>query len=504
MNIDKMKLGFFLRALPAAMLVSGCAVGPNFTRPAHSSVENYTFETLPVQTASVDTVAGASQRFVPARDIPAQWWDVFQSEPLNGLIEQALRANPSIPAANAALRAAQENVRAQRGAYFPQVGANLTSNRQSSADVISPTLTSGDNLYNLHTAQLNISYTPDVFGANRRQVEALQAQADYQRFQLEAAHLSLASNVVASAVQIASLRGQIGATRSTIEILVNQLAILRRQLELGAIAEANVIAQEGTLAQTRATLPNLMKQLAQQQDLLAVLTGRQPGEVQAVELDLSDFRLPTELPVSLPSSLAEHRPDIRSAEEQLHSAAAQIGVATANMYPQITITGGLGSTATRVADLFTGGTGFWSLAGSLTQPIFQGGSLLHRKRAAEATYEQAAYQYRSTVLSAFQNVADVLHAIRFDAETLFAAAIVERTALQSLNIARRQVELGDTSYLALLTFEQAYQQAKLNTVQAQAARLTDTAALFQALGGGWWNREPATAPAQIEAKRNAG
>jgi NodT family efflux transporter outer membrane factor (OMF) lipoprotein len=490
---DTLKAKRRFLAFAIATLLSGCAVGPDFIQPQRPAVDGYTFEALPTQTASVDTIAGASQRFVPAADIPAQWWTVFQSERMNALIGQAIRANPSIPAAEAALRAAQETVRAQRGAYLPQVGANLASTRQSTAELISPALASGDNLYNLHTAQLNISYTPDVFGANRRQVEALQAQADYQRFQLEAAHLSLSANVVATVVQIASLRGQIGATQSTIQILLDQLGILHRQLELGAIAEANVIAQEGTLAQTRATLPNLMKQLAQQQDLLAVLTGAYPGEVQAMELDLGDLHLPQALPISLPSSLAEHRPDIRSAEQQLRAASAQVGVATANMYPQITITGGLGSSATRVADLFAGGTGFWSLAGSLAQPIFQGGSLLHRKRAAESTYEQALYQYRGTVLSAFQNVADALHALRFDADTLAAAATVERTALQSLNIARRQVELGDTSYLALLTFEQAYQQARLSTVQAQAARFADTAALFQALGGGWWNRDQAAA-----------
>lgn len=471
------------------MHLSGCAVGPDFTPPTPPAVGSYTSEPLPEQTASVDTIAGAAQRFMPAADIPAQWWTLFESERLNALIEQAIRANPSIPAAEAALRAAQETVRAQRGAYLPQVGTNLATTRQNTAQLVSPTLASGDNLYSLHTAQLNISYTPDVFGANRRQVEALQAQTDYQRFQLEAAHLSLSSNVVASVVQIASLRGQIAATESTIQILLNQLNILRRQLELGAIAEANVIAQEGTLAQTRAILPNLMKQLAQQQDLLAVLTGAYPGQLQALVLDLADLHLPLALPTSLPSSLAEHRPDIRSAELQLHAASAQVGVATANMYPQISITGGLGSSATRVADLFTGGTGFWSLAGSLAQPLFQGGSLLHRKRAAEAAYDQALYQYRSTVLAAFQNVADVLHALLFDADTLAAAATVEHTALQSLNIARRQVELGDASYLALLTFEQTYQQSRINTVQAQAARLTDTAALFQALGGGWWNRE---------------
>lgn len=478
-------------AAAAVLALTGCAVGPDFHRPEAAAPPVYTSEALPVQTASAATVAGAPQTLVTGADIPARWWSVFHSEPLNHLIEQALRANPNVPAAEAALRAARENVLAQRGAYWPQAGGTFTSTRQKSPDAVSPTLASGDSLYTLHTAQLNISYTADVFGLNRRQVEALQAQVDYQRFQLEAAQLSLTSNVVSAVVQVASLRGQIDATRSTLQILGDQLQILRKQLELGAIPEVNVIAQETTLAQARAVLPGLMKQLSQQQDLLAVLTGRTPAEMEALEIGLGDLQLPQELPLSLPSMLARHRPDIRSAEAQLHAASAQVGVAAANMYPQITLNAGVGSSATRVADLFAAGTGLWSIAGSIAQPLFQGGTLLHRRRAAEASYEQSLFQYRAVVLTAFQNVADALHALRYDAEILVEAATVERKARQTLTIAQRQVELGDTSYLALLTAQQSYQQARLNTVQAQAARLSDTAALFQALGGGWWNNDSA-------------
>lgn len=477
----------------ASCMLLGCAVGPDFQPVSEPARSGYTAEALPPQTASAEAPGGAAQTFVPGADIPARWWDVFHCEPLDRLIEQALRANPTLPAAEAALRVAQENALAQRGAYWPQVSANLSSTRQKSPDILSPAVASGESLYTLHTAQLNISYTADVFGLNRRQAEALEAQVDSQRFQLEAAQLSLTSNVVATVIQIASLRGQIDATQSTLQILGDQLVILRRQLELGAIPEVNVIAQEGTLAQARAVLPGLMKQLAQQQDLLAALTGRTPAETQALQIGLEDLHLPQEVPLGLPSALAQHRPDIRSAEAQLRAASAQVGVAVANMYPQITLNAGLGSSATRVADLFTGGTGLWSIAGAIAQPLFQGGTLLHRKRSAEATYEQALHQYRNTVLAAFQNVADALHAIRFDAEGLAQAAIVERRAHDTLTIAQRQVELGDTSYLALLNAQQTYQQARLNTVQAQAARLSDTAALFQALGGGWWNDRRASA-----------
>lgn len=475
----------------ATCALAGCAVGPDFHLPSESSPARYTPEPLPSTTASAQTVAGEPQSFVSGADIPARWWDVFHCEALNRLIQDSLRANPSVPAAEAALRAARESWLAQRGAYWPQAGASLSSSRQKSPDVLSSPTASGDSLYTLHTAQLNISYTADVFGLNRRQVEALRAQVDVQAFQLQAAQLSLTSNVVAAVIQIASLRGQIEATRSTLQILGDQIAILRRQFELGAIPEANVIAQEGTIAQAQAALPGLMKQLAQQHDLLAALTGRHPAELEPLQIGLQDLQLPRELPLSLPSRLAEHRPDILSAQAQLHAASAQVGVAVANMYPQITLTAGVGSSATRVADLFTGGSGLWSIAGSIAQPLFQGGTLLHRKRAAEASYDQALYQYRSTVLAAFQNVADALHALRYDAESLAAAATVERKALETLQIAQRQLELGDTSYLALLTAQQTYQQARLNAVQAQAARLADTAALFQSLGGGWWNSDRA-------------
>jgi NodT family efflux transporter outer membrane factor (OMF) lipoprotein len=290
---------------------------------------------------------------------------------------------------------------------------------------------------------------------------------------------------VAAAVQIAALRGQIAATESTLSILDAQLGILKRQLELGAIAEANVVAQQATIAQTRASLPPLMKQLAQQEDLLAVLTGQFPGQVKTIRFDLADLALPAEIPVSLPSRLVHARPDIQSAEAQLHAASAQVGVAVANMYPQITLTGSWGASAEAISTLFTAGTRFWSLAGNVTQPLFQGGQLLHKKRAAEATYEQAFAQYRNVVLSAFQNVADALHALNFDAQALAAAVEAERSTLESLNIARKQMELGDVSYLSLLTAEQAYQQARLTVVQTRANRLADTAALFQALGGGW-------------------
>jgi NodT family efflux transporter outer membrane factor (OMF) lipoprotein len=470
------------------ILVAGCVVGPDFQRPSAPTVDRYTQQPLPAQTASVEVKGGETQRFVQNMDIPGQWWTLFHSKPLDDLIEQALKANPDLEAAQAALRGAWENVYAQQGAFFPTVDGGFNPTRQKIATVLSSPLANGNNIYSLHTAQVVVAYAPDLFGGARREVESLKAQADSQRFQLEAAYLTLTANVVAAAVEEAALRGQIEATGKIIEFQSKSLELLNRQYELGQIAAVDVVAQEAALAQMQAMLPPLEKQLAQQRDLLTRLIGRFPSERLVEKFELSSLQLPQELPVSLPSRLVLQRPDIRFAEEQLHSASAEIGVNIADRLPNITLSANLGSSATAISQLFTFGTGFWALSANLTQPIFQGGTLLHRQRAAEAAYDVAAAEYRSAVLSAFQNVADTLHAIHCDADALKAAVAAERAADRSLSIAQRQLELGDASYLELLNTERAYQQAKINLVQALANRYADTAALFQALGGGWWNR----------------
>jgi NodT family efflux transporter outer membrane factor (OMF) lipoprotein len=475
-----------------AVALAGCSVGPDFVRPTPPAIKKYTDQALPDTTVSAPTAGGDTQRFTTGADIPAQWWTLFRSAPLDALIERALTANPTIDAAEAALRAAQENVYAQQGAYFPSVSANLSASRQKDAiGVVSPTAASGSAYLTLRTAQVNVSYVADVFGLNRRQVESLEAQAANQRFQLEAARLTLTSNVVATAIAIASLREQIAATESTVQLAEDLLRLLQRQLDLGAIPEANVIAQRTAVAQAAAQLPPLRKQLAQQNDLLAVLVGHSPGEEPPPELELSSLTLPQNLPVSLPSALVEQRPDVRAAQELLHSASAQVGVAIANRLPQLTLNASGGSSASPGADLFKSSNLFWSVAAGLTEPLFDGNTLLHKQRSAEASYEQASAQYRSTVLTAFQNVADTLQALQLDAAALQAAVDAESSAAESLATSRRQVELGDTNPLLLLLAEQAWQQARINRVVAQAARYADTAALFQALGGGWWNAHAA-------------
>jgi NodT family efflux transporter outer membrane factor (OMF) lipoprotein len=474
----------------ASALLGACAVGPNFHRPEPPNVKGYQAEPLPVTVSAGMDAAGPvePQRLVNGMDLPAQWWTLFHSQALDELIDEALKVNPDIKAAQAALRAAWENVYAQRGFYFPTVTPDFNSSRERMAEPLASILSSGNYMFNVHTAQVTVAYVPDVFGGNRRQVESLQAQAEMQRFALEATYLTLTTNLVNAALTEAALRAQLEATHAIIDDQTRTLAAFRRQLVLGQMAEADVLVQEAQLAQTEATLPPLEKQLAQQRDLITALAGRFPGEDLTAKFELSGLSLPEDMPVSLPSRLVEQRPDIRAAEENFHSASAQIGVAIAARLPSIQLTGNIGSTATAIGQLFTAGTGFWSIAGDISAPLFDGGTLLHRERAARAAFDQAREQYRSTVISAFQNVADTLHAIQSDTDSVRTARAAAVAAARSLLIARRQLTLGDISELTVLAAEVTYRQAQIALAQAQANRYTDAAALFQALGGGWWNR----------------
>lgn len=478
-----------LLALGLGLALAGCAVGPDYQRPAAPPAQDYAPAATPARTAEASVPGGDAQQFVREMDIPGQWWTLFHSEPLNALIEDSLKHNPDVAAAQQALQAARENVRAQQGAFFPQLSASVDPTRQKTGQVVASNVVSNATLYNLTTAQLSISYTPDLWGGNRRQVESLVAQADAQRFQLEATYLTLTTNLVNAAVDEASLRAQIAATQDMIDSQSKILEANRRQRALGDLADSDIAAQEAALEQVRASLPPLQKQLAQQRDLLAALDGRSPDQDVSARFELDALQLPQALPMSLPARLVEQRPDVRMAEAQLHAACAQVGVASANRLPNIQISANGGSAADQMHDLFGKGTSFWNLGAAITAPIFDGGTLKHRQRAAEATYRQAAEQYRSTVMSALQNVADSLHAVQSDAEAMAASARAEQAAARSLAIAQRQHALGDISMVALLNAQVTYRQAELALVQARAARLADTVALFQALGGGWWHRQ---------------
>ncbi len=476
-----------LMIMTVMLLASSCAVGPDFLRPAAPDATGYTENALPEKTASADTAGGAAQAFVSGRDIPAEWWRLFSSPPLDTLIEQALKANPDLQAAEASLRQAQENVYAGEGALFPAVNANGDVTREKFSPAAFGNTGAPASLFTLYNASVSVSYGIDIFGGTRRELEALEAQEEYQRFQLEAAQLTLAANVVTASVQEAALRAEVKAAQDIVEIEQNQLNVLQEQLRLGAVAKTAVLAQEAALAQAQTALPPLQKQLSQQHNQLAALTGHLPSEKLEEEFDLTALHLPEELPVSLPSQLVEQRPDIRAAEAQLHAASAAIGVATAAMLPQITLSGNYGWETTRFSQMFTPSSNIWSLGAGLVQPIFHGGELLHERRAAVAAYDKAAAQYRSTVLQAFRNVADSLRALQYDADTLAAEAGAERAAADNLELAQAQFKAGASSYLALLDAQRTYGQTRIALAAAQATRFADTAALFQSLGGGWWN-----------------
>lgn len=471
------------------LLLSGCTVGPDFVRPAAPAATSYTQTPPPPTASAANVVGGESQRFIDGQDIPAGWWELFESPALNALVGRALKANPDLKAAEAALTVAHENMLAQRGAYFPTVSASLAASRSKTSAELSPTPSSGALLFNLFTPEVSVSFVPDVFGLNRRLVESLTAAEQEARFELTATYLTLTANVVVAAIQEAGLREQIRTTRELIAADEKSLEVLREQAAHGYASRLDVSAQEAQVAQATATLPPLLKQLAQQRDLLATLAGVfLPSEPLPEQFELAQLKLPQELPLSVPSRLIEQRPDVRQAEENLHIASAQIGVAIANRLPTFTITADIGASALTLSSLTSSDAGFWDLGGQITQPIFQGGTLIHKERAARAAYLQAKEQYRSAVIAAFQNVADTLAALEHNAEALRASVASTEAAKVTLDVVRAQQRAGYASYLQLLSAEQAYQTAVTGQVQAQINRFADTAALFQALGGGWWNR----------------
>lgn len=505
-----------LIALSALPLVGGCVVGPQYRRPALAPSQAYSPASLPASTGSAPgTSAGAAQSFDTAGAICAQWWTLFRSPALDRLIRRAFAASPTIDAAVAALKEAQENVYAQRGYFYPTVQASYQALRTrlsgNTASSSAPGLQgNGANIapfgpaepvtYNFHTAQVTVGFVPDVFGASRRQVESLQAQTDAARYQLDAAYVTLASNVVAAALQEASTRAQIAAAQTIVLSNVRSLQIVGSQLRLGYATRLDVAQQASALAQARALLPPLQRQLAQTRDLIRTLAGNAPDHDVPETFTLDTLHLPERLPLSLPSRLIEQRPDVLAAEEQVRSASAQVGIAVANRLPQFSLTAALGGQASKITQIFWSSGTFWSVIGSASQPLFDAGTLRHRQSAAEQALAQAAAQYRGTVLTAFQNVADTLHALYTDADALQSAVAVERAARTTLRISQQQFQVGYANGIAVLSAQQTYQQAVISRVQAQAARLGDTAALFQALGGGWWNEPPGSTPGESDRR----
>ena len=475
--------------LLAGLLLAACAVGPNFKRPQAPQASSYTAEPLPSGPAASEGAAGTPQIYVVDGDIPAQWWQLFHSDKLDSLVEQSLKGSPDVAAAQAALRQAHENLLAEEGVLWPALDGNGSAVRQKISPAAFGQPGGTPLIYSLFNATANVSYALDVWGGARRELEAQQAQTQYQNFQLEATYLTLSSNVVTTAIQEASLRAQVEATEQIIEADRKQLNTVRRQLALGGVSRLDVLTQQTQLANEIASLQPLQKQLQQNRDLLSVLLGQAPSQPPGSTFTLDDLQLPQDLPLSVPARLVAQRPDVRAQEELLHQASAEIGVSVANMLPQLTITGQYGGTSTEFSDLLKSSSNVWSLGASVTQPIFHGGQLLHKKRAAVAAYDQAAAQYRSTVLSALRNVADTLYALNYDAAALNQQNVATEAAAETLKVSRSRYAAGSIGAIDLLVVERTYQQARIAQLQAQAARYADTAALFQALGGGWWNRE---------------
>lgn len=481
----------YLKQLSLFLLIiflTACAVGPDFHTPPLPCVSRYTENPLPRQTVSTNIHGGASQRYT-CEDIPAAWWTLFRSPTLNQLICRGIQNSPNLEAAKAALRQAHENVNVQIGTLLiPNVSGQFTGTRQRFSEDAIGLPGNVSETFNLFNTTVNVSYTPDVFGGNRRQVESFVALEDFERFELEAAYLTLTANITTAAITEASLRAQIQATHDIIKLQRDILRIVKTQFGLGAVSAVEVATQETQLAQTEVLLPVLEKNLAQIRHQLAVLVGSFPCAC-LPQFDLNALHLPEKLPVTLPARLVCQRPDVRAAEALLHQASAQIGVATANLLPQFPLTANYGSEAINIAHLFTSPTQVWLLSGQALQPIFRGGALFAARRGAIAAYDQAFAQYKQAVLQAFQNVADALRATETDARTLKDQTAAEKAAYKLLVLTKGQFYLGATDYLSLLNAQQQYQRARVLRIQAQTARFADTAALFQALGGGWWNRQ---------------
>ncbi len=466
-------------------ILAGCELGPNFHTPTPPTVDRYTPTPLPAQTDS----GADSQRFAYGAHVAARWWTLFGSDRLDALEDEALKANPDLASAQAALRQAHEAYMVQRAAQFPSVGlAASASQVGNSATIASPLASNAEN-FSLYIAQLNIAYVADVFGGVRRQTESVAAQAENQKFLTQAVYLTLTANVANAAIQLANLDSQLEGAGRIIAADARTLAVTRRLQQAGQGSTADVAAAETTMEQAEQLAPPLKKQIDQERDLLADLVGRPPSEAPTDQFKMDEFQVPRELPVSLPSDLVRQRPDVRAAEANVHVASALVGVAIAARLPSFTLTAAPGGASTQIGTLFSNGNPFWVITGAVGQSVFDAGALRHKQAAAQFALDQAKAQYRSAVLSGLQNTADVLQAIVDDAEALKHTAAAQTAAARSLRLARDAFEQGQTGVLPVLAAETADRQAELALTQARAARYADTVALFQALGGGWTDRQ---------------
>lgn len=469
-------------ALGCALVLAGCASGPDFKAPAAPSVPNYTAGPIADRTASAPMPLGAAQRLEPAAEIDEQWWRSLGSPRLDSLVERAQRNSPTLASARATLAQARELQAARAGSsLYPQAEAGLSAQRQRS----SPTAvgsSGGAQEFGVYNASIAVSYQLDLAGGNRRALEALAARADYRQYELDAAKLALSGNVAATAITQARLADQIASTEHMVTAHEEQLHLVAQRVRLGNAALNEALAVQTLLEKTRADLHLLRKDHQHNRHLLATLTGTEPGEGGLPEFTLDDFVLPPVLPIVLPSELVRRRPDIRGAEALLKAANAEYGVTVAAMYPQVTLSASAGSQALTTAALFGSGSAVWGLVAQLTQPLFKPG-LAAEKRAAMAAFDAAAANYQSVVLESLRGVADVLRSIEQDAQALQSQATSAAAAQGSLRLAQQRHALGAASYLEVLDAFREAQQSSLLLAAAQARRLQDTVSLYVALGG---------------------
>jgi NodT family efflux transporter outer membrane factor (OMF) lipoprotein len=483
-----MHRGLSKAAGAAACLVGlgGCAVGPDFAAVQAPAGAGYSPRPI-LATEGASAPGGAAQRMAPGAVVAGAWWRLFHSRQIDAFVEESLRNHPDLKAAQAALRQAREAVAADTAGFFPSATSSNSATREQ-ASAASTGVSAPASLFTLYNVSTPISFTPDIFGGRARAVEADEANAEYERYELEATYLSLTANVVTAAINDASLAAQIQVTQDLIRSQREQVQLLEGRFSLGAVSEADVLSQKAQLATTLATLPPLEKSRAIGRDQLLVYLGRFPNQDHGEAVALESLTLPRSLPVSLPSALVRQRPDIGAAESQWRQASANVGVATANMLPQLTLSASYGSAALTASSLFSAQTTAWSLASNVASPVFDAGALFHTKQERVAALDQARLRYQSTVLSAFQNVADSLQSLKADAALLNAEGYAEKVSAQSLQITQSQFNAGASNTLNVLNAEQTLLNARTGRVKAQAARLADTVALFQSLGGGWWNR----------------
>jgi len=464
-------------------MLGACAVGPDFVRPTPPAANRYTREQSVAGTSAAD---GQAQIYAPGAALAADWWRLFKSAPLDAMVKQAVANSPTLEAAEASLRQSQDNLRAGYGVFFPQIDAGLSGGRQRTAPLQQGVQAPGS-IFNLITLGATISYALDVFGGERRTIEALRSQVSYQRYLGKAAYLALTANVVNTSIARAAYAAQIRATERLITLEQQQLAATEAQVRAGTSPYSNVLSMRSLIAANQALLAPLQQKLSQSEHLLATLQGVLPSEARLPDIDISGFSLPLDLPVSLPSELVRQRPDILSAEAQMHVASANIGVATAAMFPSFSLTGTYGAAGNSLGNLWAGNGRFWSIGPAVTIPLFHGGTLWFNRKAAIDAYDVSQANYRQTVLAAFAQVADSLQALEHDANALQAQVDAQRAAGEALDMLQVNYRAGMAAYLDVLTADVQFHMATIAYLQAVAQRHQDTVALFAALGGGWWN-----------------